>query len=156
MSGSEQEFGGAIPDRYHNFIATEQRVKGFVEESGKTEIANFYLATRGYHDICWLEISMQNPIGMQVLTSIQELKHDALDSCWRDRVPSRLRMVMNDLEEVMLSIFEHHEDTFTLQDNFHKSDDIYMTQLGAQGHLSYGGLGYSRVLDLFALLVFDL
>jgi hypothetical protein len=64
-------------------------------------------------------------------------------------------MVMNDLEEIMLRIFENHEDTFTFQDDFDESDDIYMTQLGTEGHLADGGLRDSCILDLLALLVYD-
>jgi hypothetical protein len=93
---------------------------------------------------------------MQILTPIQELKHDALDRCRGNWVTGRLRVVMDYLEQVMLGVFENHEDTFTFQDDFHESDDIYMTQLGAESHLSDCGLGYSRVLNLLAFLVCDL
>jgi hypothetical protein len=66
-----------------------------------------------------------------------------------------LRVVMNNLKEVMLCVFEDHEDTFTFQDDFYKPDDVYMTQLRTKGHLSDSGLGYSRVLNLLAFLIFD-
>ena len=35
-------------------------------------------------------------------------------------------MMMDDLKEVMLGVFEDHEDTFIFEDDFHKIDDIRM------------------------------
>lgn len=66
-----------------------------------------------------------------------------------------LRMVVNDLEEIMLGIFENHKDTFTFQYDFDESDDIYMTQLGTEGHLPDGGLRDACILNLLAFLVYD-
>lgn len=50
---------------------------------------------------------------------------------------SRLCMVMDDLEQVMFCVLEHHEDTFVFQDDFNQTNDIHMTELGAQRHLSH-------------------
>lgn len=52
-------------------------------------------------------------------------------------MPSRLRMMMDDLEQVMLRVFEHHEDTFVFQDDLDQSDDIHVTEFGTQCHLSH-------------------
>jgi len=60
---------------------------------------------------------------------------------------------VDDLQEVMLGVLEHHEDTFVFQDNLDELDDIRVTQLRAQGHFSDRGLRDAGVLDLFAFLV---
>ena len=90
---------------------------------------------------------------MQVLAAIQQLKHDALHGARWDGVACRLRVVMNNLQEIMLGILEDHENTLILQNDLDKLDYIGVTKLRAEGHFSDGGLGDARVLNLFALLV---
>jgi hypothetical protein len=136
VSRSQEQLGRAVPDCDDDFVAAEEGVEGFVEESGKTEIPDLYLAARGYHDICGFEVSVQDPVGMKILTTIQELEHDAFDCCRGNWVTGWLRVVMDDLEEIMLGVFENHVDTLTFQDDFNKPDHIDMTQLGTEGHLS--------------------
>ena len=72
---------------------------------------------------------------MQVLAAVQKLEHDALHGSWRDWMSCWLGVVMDDLQEIVLCIFEDHKDTFVLKDNLVEADDIYMTQLGTKGHL---------------------
>ena len=79
---------------------------------------------------------MQDPVCMQVLAAVQQLEHDALHSGWGDRMPCRLGVMMDDLEEVMLGILEDHENTFVLENDFDEPDHIHMTQLGTEGHLT--------------------
>ncbi len=62
-------------------------------------------------------------------------------------------MVMDDLQQIMLGILKHHEDTLVFQDNLDQLDYIGMAEFGAQGHLSDSGLRYSSILDLLAFLV---
>ena len=66
---------------------------------------------------------------------------------------SGLRVVMNDLQEIVLRILEHHEDAFILQDDFDELNDIDMAQLGAQGHFSHSRLRNASILNLLALLI---
>ena len=40
-------------------------------------------------------------------------------------------MVVDDLEKVMLTVLEHHEDTFIFEDDLGEVDDVWMAQLGA-------------------------
>lgn len=47
-------------------------------------------------------------------------------------------MMVNNLQQVVLTIFENHEDAFILENDFGQVNDIGMGQLGAQGHLSDG------------------
>lgn len=49
-------------------------------------------------------------------------------------------MVMNDLEQVMLTVFKHHEDALVFEDDFGQVDNVGMRQLCTQGHLPNGGL----------------
>jgi hypothetical protein len=72
---------------------------------------------------------------MEILTSVQQLEHDALHRSRRDGMTSRLGVVMNDLQEIVLGVLEDHENTFVFQDDLMKFDDINMTKFGTQGHL---------------------
>ena len=135
MPRSEEEFGCSVPDCDDYFIPTEQRVKWFVEQSGKTEISYFEFAARSDHDICRLQISVQNPVSMEILASIEKLEHDALHRSRWNGVTSRLSVVMDDLEEIMLGVLKDHENAFVFQDDLVKFDDINMTKFGTQGHL---------------------
>jgi hypothetical protein len=45
-------------------------------------------------------------------------------------MPGRLSMMVNDLEEVMLAVFEDHENTFFLQEDLNKVDQVRMIKLG--------------------------
>jgi hypothetical protein len=135
MSRSEEEFGCSVPDCDYYFVTTEERVKWFVEESGKTEISYFEFAARSDHDICWLQVSVQNPVSMEILTSIKQLEHDTLHRSRWNGMTSRLSVVMDDLQEIMLGVFKDHEDAFVFQDDLMEFDDINMTKFGTQGHL---------------------
>lgn len=68
-------------------------------------------------------------------------------------MPCWLRVVMDDLEQVMLGIFKDHENTFILQNDFDQANDIDVTQLGAQCHLTNSRLRYSGILDLFSFFI---
>jgi hypothetical protein len=61
---------------------------------------------------------------------------------------------MDDLKEVMLGVFEDHEDAFVFQDNFYEPDDIHMAQFRTEGHLSDGRLRDACILNLLAFLIF--
>lgn len=64
---------------------------------------------------------------MQILTTIEQLKHDAFHGCWRNRMPCWLSVVVDNLQEIMLSVLENHEDTFVFEDDFDEANDIRMT-----------------------------
>lgn len=64
-----------------------------------------------------------------------------------------LRMMVNDLKQVMFRVLEDHEDAFVFEDDFNQLDDVRMIQLRAQGHFSDRGLGKARVLNQLALLI---
>ena len=48
-------------------------------------------------------------------------------ACW-------LRMMVYDLQKIMLCIFEDHENTLVFQDDFDELDNVDMAQLGTKGH----------------------
>jgi hypothetical protein len=62
-------------------------------------------------------------------------------------------MMMDDLEKIMLSILEDHEDTFVLQNDLDQPDDVDMAELRAKSHLSDRRLGNACVLDLLAFFI---
>lgn len=47
-----------------------------------------------------------------------------------------LRVVVNDLQKIVLAVFEDHENAFFLQDDLNKVDQVGMVKLGAKGHLT--------------------
>jgi hypothetical protein len=63
------------------------------------------------------------------LAAVEELEHDAFDGAWWDRMPCWLRVVMDDLQEVVLGILEDHEDALVFQDDLDELDYIRVTQL---------------------------
>lgn len=64
MPRSKEEFWSSVPDGHNDFVAGKERMKRFIEESGKTEITYLDLAARSHHDVCWLQIPVKNPIGV--------------------------------------------------------------------------------------------
>ena len=41
-------------------------------------------------------------------------------ACW-------LRVVMDDLKEIMLCVFKNHKDAFIFEDDFDEANDIHVT-----------------------------
>ena len=66
---------------------------------------------------------------------------------------SWLRVVVNDLQEIMLRILKDHIDAFILQYDLNELDNINMAQFGAQRHLSHGRLRNASVVNLLTLLI---
>jgi hypothetical protein len=66
---------------------------------------------------------------VQILATIEQLEHNALHRAGRNGVACWLRMVMYDLQEVMLRVLEDHENTFVFQNNLDKLDYIGVTKL---------------------------
>lgn len=126
MPAPEEQFGGPVPDCYDDFVTGEEGVEGFVEEAGKTEISDFDFARGGHHDVCGFEIAMEYPVGVEVLTAVEELEHDGFDGCGWDGMACRLSMVVDDLEEIMLCVFENHKDAFIFEDDLDEPDDVHV------------------------------
>ena len=70
---------------------------------------------------------MEDPVSMQILTTVKQLKHYAFHGGRRNGMPRWLSMMMDDLQQVMLGVLEHHKDTFVFEDDFDEADDIRMT-----------------------------
>lgn len=83
------------------------------------------------HDICGLQITVNHPILVEIEQAVEQLEQDGLDHLSRNRPSGGLRVVVNDLEQVVLAIFEDHEDTFVFENNLSKVHKIGMRQLGA-------------------------
>jgi hypothetical protein len=60
---------------------------------------------------------MQDPVGMEIEQSIQQLEHDRPDHGRWNSMPLRLSVMMNDLQQIMLCIFKYHEDAFVFQND---------------------------------------
>ena len=99
---------------------------------------------------------MQDPVGVEVVAPVQQLKHDALDRARRDRMTRILGVMVDDLEKVVLCVLEHHKDALILQNDLDEPDDVGIVELGAQSHLANSRLGDSGVLDLAFLVGLEL
>lgn len=90
---------------------------------------------------------------MQVQQPVEKLEQYRPDHGRWNRMSLRLGVVMNDLEQVMLGIFEHHEDALVFQNDFLQLHNVWMVQLRAQGHFPNGRLRQARVLNDLSLFV---
>ena len=61
---------------------------------------------------------------MKIEQTIQKLEEYRPDGRSGDWVPCRLGVVLDDLEKVMLGIFEDHEDALILEDDLDEIDDV--------------------------------
>ena len=73
-------------------------MKRLIKASGQSQVTNLDLSSRSHHDVGGFEISMQDPVGVEVVTAIEQLEHDTFDGSRRNRVTRLLGVVMNDLE----------------------------------------------------------
>lgn len=90
---------------------------------------------------------------MKVLTSVEELEHDAFDGGRGYRMTRLLCVVVDDLQEIMLGVLKHHEYALVLEHDLAEFDDIAVAELTAETHFANCTLRYSRVTDLLALLI---
>ncbi len=114
VARAKKKLRSPVPDGDDHLVAREQRVEGFVEQACQPQVADLDLAARSHHDIGGLEIPVEDPISVQILATIKQLEHDAFDSSRWDRMPRLLCVIVDDLQEVMLCVFEHHIDAFVL------------------------------------------
>lgn len=153
VPASHEELGGTIPDRDDDFVAREEGVEGLVEEAGEPEIPDADGAAGGDQDVRGLEISMQHPVGVEIEEAVQQLEQDRFDHRRWDRMSLRLRVVVDDLQEIVLRVLEHHEDALVFQDDLCQLHHIGMVKLGAQSHLSDRRLRETSVLHYLPFLV---
>ena len=153
MAAPQQQLWRPIPYSHNDLVAAEQGVERLVKQPREPEVPNLDVAGRGHHDVGGLEVAVQHPVGVQILTPIEQLEHDALDGAGRDAMARLLRVVVDDLQQVVLGVFEHHEDALVLENDLNQADHIVVLELRAECHFSDGGLRNARVLYLLALLV---
>jgi len=119
-----------------------------VEQASKAKIAYLDFASTSDHDVGGLEIAMHDPVPVQVNESLQQLVQNRFDSSCGYCLALRLVVVVDDLEQVVFGILKHNVDALVLQDDFYRVHDIWMCELGAQGHFSNGRLRNARILQL--------
>ena len=93
-----------------------QRLDGNGEGSGETEVADLEVSALGDQDILGLQISMKNPVGVDIVNSIQKLSHHFLDlvlggllSKLLECAKIFLEVVINILEDEVESLDVHVE-----------------------------------------------
>ena len=109
-----------------------------MKDPRKAEIANLDLAAAGDHDVRGLQVAVQDPVTVQVQNAVEQLEENALDGRRRNGVAGRLGVVMDDLEQVVFGVLEHHEDALVLKDDLDQVDEIGMGQLRTEGHFTTG------------------
>lgn len=67
---------------------------------------------------------MQYPITMQVEQPFKKLIHDRTQSWSGDRSSRMLCVPVDDLQEVVFCVFEHHEDALRFQNDFDKRYNV--------------------------------
>lgn len=67
---------------------------------------------------------MHDPVAVEVKEAVEELKEDRFDHAGGDGMSLWLGVMVDDLEEIMLAIFEDHEDTFVLENDLHEMDQV--------------------------------
>lgn len=153
VPAAEQEFGRAVPDRNDDFVAGEERRERFMEQARETEIPDFYLSGGRHHYVCGFEIAVQHPVAVQVEQAVQQLVEDGANGAGGDAVTRGLRVVVDDLQQVVLGVFEDHEDAFFFEQDFVKADQVGVREFGAEGHFADRGLRDTGVLEEFAFFV---
>ena len=66
-----------------------------------------------------------------------------------------LSVPMDNLKQVMLGIFEDHEDAFRLEDDLDQGDNVVVGKLGTKCHFSYGRLRNTGVAQLSVFVWFE-
>jgi len=118
VASAEEEVGTAVPDCNDYFVTTIERGERLVEAAGKTKVADADGARGGYHDICGFEVAVHYPVLVEVVQAVEELKEYGFNhGCW-DGATRWLRVVVYYLEEIVLAVFEDHEDAFVFEDDF--------------------------------------
>ena len=90
---------------------------------------------------------------MEVVAAVEALEHDALDGGWWDGVAWLLRVMVYDLEQVVLGVLEHPVDALVLEDDLDQLDHVGVVEFGAERHFTDRRLRDAGVGDLLALLV---
>lgn len=95
---------------------------------------------------------MHDPVAVKVEKPIKKLIHDGAKSGCGNRCSWVLSVPVYDLQEIMLGVFEDHEDALGFQDNLDQMNDVLVGQLGTQRHFADSRLGNAGVLQ-FAFFV---
>ena len=135
VSAAEEELGRAVPDRHYDFVAAEEGVKGFVEEAREPQVADADFSARGHHYVGRFEVPVEHPVAVQVVQAVEELEEHGFYGRGGDGVPVRGGAVVLDyLQQVVLAVFEDHEDALVFEDYFHQVDHVRVGEFGAEGH----------------------
>ncbi len=68
----------------------------------------------GYHNVGGFEVTVEDPIAVQVEKAIQKLEENAFDHRCGNSMTGRLGVVVYYLKKVVFAVFEDHIDTFIL------------------------------------------
>jgi hypothetical protein len=129
--GAKENVGGAVPEGY-NFVG--ESVNGDSECSGETEIRKLELSFEVDEEILWLQIAVQDSVGVAEVNALQELMHKGFDG---DRGQcSSLALCVHVLLQVLVHVFEDQHELILGVDNIVEADDVLVLQLLHQGNLA--------------------
>ena len=153
---AEDQLRRAVPYGHDHLVTAVQRGQRLVHAAGEAQIADLDAAAVGDHDVGRLQVAVQHPARVQVVAAVEQLEQQRLDDGRGDGTPRARRLrrvVVDDLQQVVLGVLEDHEDALVLEDGLDEAHDVGVAQLGAQAHLADGRLRDARVANQLALLI---
>lgn len=98
MPTAQEEFRGAVPNGDDDLVAGKEGVGGFVEEPCQAEIPDFDLSSGCDHDVGGFEVTMHDPIAVEVEQSRTELVHAGAEHGGRYGDAGKEGVVVDDLQ----------------------------------------------------------
>mmetsp|Transcript_12080 Transcript_12080/g.30515 ORF Transcript_12080/g.30515 Transcript_12080/m.30515 type:complete len:653 (-) Transcript_12080:267-2225(-) len=143
--GAQEDLGRAVPQRDHQLRHRRRRDAAFVALvlrvlPGQPKVAHLELPPVVVQDVGGLQISVQDPVLMQVRHAREQLEHELLRLRHRKRL---LHLVVHAVLEVVLHVLHHHVHLIAALANDHLRDvdDVGVVELHKNVNLADGGLG---------------
>ena len=82
---------------YDHFVARQQREQRAGVQTREAQVGNLDNAVARHENVCWLEVAVQDPVGVQVRQAVDQLMHKRLDAVLGDGLAVDVEVVMQDL-----------------------------------------------------------
>ena len=114
MPGPQQQLRSPVPEGHHHRVQVSQRLQGRIEQSSKAHVCYLDpapLRTLPHHqDVGRLQVSVENPVGVQVVDTVQDLIEQTLHHPLVDQQRFLVRLgcsvVLDDVPQVVLRVVE--------------------------------------------------
>ena len=118
MSGPEQQLRSSVPECDHHGVQVCQRFERRIEEASEAHVcyldpASLWALTH-HQDVGRLQVSVKNPVGVEVVNTIKDLIEQTLHHSLVDQQGLLVRLgrsvVFDDVPEVVLGVVEQQPD----------------------------------------------